>query len=146
MSIRHRLALGAGLAVAIAVAAASLIAYFAVRAQLQGNVDDSLREQAVRVVREGPSALPPPGQFRRGDRFGGPQVYSQVVTPATPDIRPGAGRTRRSALAPRPRCVGCSFLPISPVRAASTEKRSYASPGRPTISSVARDVTMADRR
>lgn len=98
MSIRHRLALGAGLAVAIAVAAASLIAYFAVRAQLQGNVDDSLREQAVRVVREGPSALPPPGQFRRGDRFGGPQVYSQVVTPATPDIRPGAGRTRRSAL------------------------------------------------
>lgn len=96
MSIRRRLALGAGLAVAITVAAASLIAYFAVRAQLQGNVDDGLREQAVRVVREGARALPPPGEFRRGDRFGGPQVYSQVVTPSSADADPDAGHHGRA--------------------------------------------------
>ncbi len=94
MSIRRRLAVGAGLAVAIAVAAASLIAYFAVRTQLRDTVDDSLREQAVRVVREGSSALPPPGEFRRGDRFGGPQVYAQVVTPGTADADPDHRRSR----------------------------------------------------
>lgn len=86
MSLRKRLALGAGVAVAIAVAAASLIAYFSVRAQLRGNVDDSLRAQAALVINKGARALPPPGQFRRGTRFGGPQVYSQVVTPSSPDV------------------------------------------------------------
>ena len=61
MSIRRRLAIGAALAVALAVAAASLASYVAVRAQLRGDVDDSLRQQVERVQREGARALPPPG-------------------------------------------------------------------------------------
>lgn len=94
MSIRRRLAIGAALAVALAVAAASLASYVAVRAQLRGDVDDSLRQQVERVQREGARALPPPGIFRRGERFGGPQVYSQVVTADTP-VSAGAGDRRR---------------------------------------------------
>lgn len=83
MTIRRRLAIAAAVTVAVAVAAASLASYLAVRARLLGEVDDSLRQQVQRVLREGPRALPPPGVFERGDRFGGPQVYSQVVTPQT---------------------------------------------------------------
>lgn len=94
MSIRRRLAIGAAVAVALAVAAASLASYVAVRAQLRGNVDDSLVQQAERVQREGARALPPPGIFRRGGRLGGPQVYSQVVTPDTP-VSEGGGDRRR---------------------------------------------------
>mgnify|MGYP003334971788 CR=1 FL=1 len=70
----------ATVAVAVAVAAASLASYLAVRARLLGDVDDSLRQQVERVAREGPRALPPPGGFMREPGFGGPQVYSQVVT------------------------------------------------------------------
>lgn len=94
MSIRRRLAIGAALAVALAVAAASLASYVAVRAQLRGDVDDSLIQQAERVQREGATALPPPGIFRRGERLGGPQVYSQVVTVDTP-VSEGGGDRRR---------------------------------------------------
>ena len=94
MSIRRRLAIAAALAVALAVAAASLASYVAVRAQLRGDVDDSLRQQLERVLREGAAALPPPGIFRRGGRFGGPQVYWQVVTADTP-LSPGGREGRR---------------------------------------------------
>lgn len=94
MSIRRRLAVAAAIAVALAVAAASLASYLAVSARLMGEVDDSLRQQAERVLRDGPRALPPPGVFRRGDRFGGPQVYSQVITVDTPTTR-GDGRGDR---------------------------------------------------
>ena len=83
MTIRRRLAIAAAITVAVAVAAASLASYLAVRARLLGDVDDSLRQQVERVMREGERALPPPGIFQRGERFGGPQVYSQIVTPGT---------------------------------------------------------------
>lgn len=83
MTIRRRIAIATAITVAVAVAAASLASYLAVRARLQGDVDASLRQQVERVLRVGPRGLPPPGIFQRGDRFGGPQVYSQVVTPQT---------------------------------------------------------------
>ena len=83
MTIRRRIAIATAITVAVAVAAASLASYLAVRARLQGDVDASLRQQVERVLRVGPRGLPPPGIFQRGDRFGGPQVYSQVVTPRT---------------------------------------------------------------
>ena len=95
MTIRRRLALAAAIAVAVAVAAASLASYIAVRAQLQGDVDDSLRQQVERVLREGQRALPPPGSFIRDRRFGGPQVYSQLVTAASGESEGSGDRGRR---------------------------------------------------
>ena len=83
MTIRRRLAIAAAITVAVAVAVASLASYLAVRARLLSEVDDSLRQQVERVMREGPRALPAPGVFARDGGFGGPQLYSQVVTPAT---------------------------------------------------------------
>lgn len=100
MTIRRRLALAAGIAVAVAVVVASLASYLAVRARLLGEVDDSLRQQVERVLREGERALPAPGGFMREPGFGGPQVYSQVVTstssPSAGDGDRGhGGRDRR---------------------------------------------------
>ena len=96
MTIRRRLAIAAAVTVAVAVAAASLASYLAVRARLLGEVDDSLRRQVERVMHDGPRALPGPGIFRRGDRFGGPQMYSQVITPRT-GITDGSGDARGGA-------------------------------------------------
>jgi len=87
------MAIAAAVAVAVAVAAASLASYVAVRARLLGSVDASLRQQMERVLSEGARALPPPGEFRRGGRFGGPQVYSQIVTPAS-DLSDGSDQRR----------------------------------------------------
>jgi two-component system sensor histidine kinase MprB len=95
MTIRRRLALAAAIAVAVAVAVASLASYVAVRARLLGDVDDSLRQQVERVVRDGARALPPPGGFMREPGFGGPQVYSQVVTSTSATSAGGADRGRR---------------------------------------------------
>jgi len=112
VSIRRRLALAAAIAVAVAVAAASLASYLAVRARLQGDVDASLRQQVERVLREGPRALPPPGEFRRGGGLGGPQVYSQIVTSSTPDSS-GEGDDRRRGH--RGERAGDISLPVTPL-------------------------------
>jgi len=88
------MAIAAAVAVAVAVAVASLASYVAVRARLLGNVDASLRQQVERVLSAGARALPPPGEFRRGGRFGGPQVYSQIVTPSS-ELSEGSGGRRR---------------------------------------------------
>lgn len=95
MTIRRRLAIATAITVALAVAAASLASYLAVRARLLGEVDDSLRQRVERITREGPRGLPPPGIFERSDRFGGPQVYSQVVTPETGLTEGSADAQRR---------------------------------------------------
>jgi two-component system sensor histidine kinase MprB len=50
MPLRRRVALVAAAAVGVAVVLAALICYMVVRSQLRGQVDDSLRAQAVRVV------------------------------------------------------------------------------------------------
>jgi two-component system, OmpR family, sensor histidine kinase MprB len=83
MSLRGRLSLVAGLAVAIAVAGATVVLYAAVRSELRGEIDDSLRQRA----RVGETVLldqPPPslGQTRfelPRPRFGGPAGYFQFV-------------------------------------------------------------------
>jgi len=49
VTLRRRLALIAGAAVAAAIAIASLVAYFAVRGELRGQVDDDLQAQAMRA-------------------------------------------------------------------------------------------------
>jgi two-component system sensor histidine kinase MprB len=81
MGIRGRIVTLASLAVAVAVIAASVGAYLAVRSELRGQVDNALRAQAD-VVRAIGSTAPP----------GGPGFRDQLNAP--PDVKPilpGAG-------------------------------------------------------
>lgn len=85
MTFRTRLALSSAVAVAVAVVAASVGAYFLVQDQLVDEVDAALLERA-RVF--GPFDGMHP---RRGPepRFGGAGGYVQVVTPTGTTLRPG---------------------------------------------------------
>jgi two-component system, OmpR family, sensor histidine kinase MprB len=56
MTISRRLAIAAATAVAVAIALASIAAYFAVKAQLLGQVDSSLRQRAGAIERFAPAA------------------------------------------------------------------------------------------
>ncbi|MEI7519793.1 MAG: HAMP domain-containing sensor histidine kinase [Thermoleophilia bacterium] len=80
MTLRTRLAVGAAVAVAVTVIAASLSAFLVTRARLLGDVDQSLQQQVEQVLHDGRAQRMPRGPFRRGDRFGGPQFASQVIT------------------------------------------------------------------
>jgi two-component system, OmpR family, sensor histidine kinase MprB len=79
MPLRKRLGMVAGAAVAVAVVIAAIVCYAVVRGQLLGQVDSSLRAQAVAVTHEGQFAL------RGGDlpglpaNAGGPAPYARVV-------------------------------------------------------------------
>lgn len=94
MSFRRRIALLAGLAVAVAILLASTLAYLTVRGQLLNQVDDSLSARAEQFARRGPLGAGPGqpggrgrGRFRDGPRgFDGPprrrggfDFYEQVV-------------------------------------------------------------------
>jgi two-component system sensor histidine kinase MprB len=65
--------------VALALILASVIAYFAVRNELRGQVDDSLRAQAARIVGGDLNALGDGGMPAPSPKAGGPAQYSQVV-------------------------------------------------------------------
>jgi two-component system, OmpR family, sensor histidine kinase MprB len=99
MSLRARIAAVAGVAVAAVVVLIAIFTYVAVRSQLRGEVDDSLRERTARVADfrqrlpgplPGPGAAAPPGAFGRllqpdprdepgGGPFGGPAGYAQLI-------------------------------------------------------------------
>jgi len=64
----------------VTVIAASLSAFLVTRARLLGDVDQSLQQQVEQVLHDGRAQRMPRGPFRRGDRFGGPQFASQVIT------------------------------------------------------------------
>jgi two-component system sensor histidine kinase MprB len=102
MSLRTRIAATAGLAVALVVVIAAIAIYLGVRAELRGEVDNSLRERAAalgrlaegRVGRGGPGE-PGPGDGAghppdRGgplpvpprEPFGGPEGFAQLVLPS----------------------------------------------------------------
>jgi two-component system sensor histidine kinase MprB len=91
LTLRQRLALGAGLAVALAVAAGSLAAYVAVENRLRADVDSSLREQARDLGRR------PGGEGFGRPGLGGPPpggespVYTQLVTTDGRTTRPALG-------------------------------------------------------
>ncbi|MBJ7365734.1 MAG: acyl-CoA dehydrogenase family protein, partial [Thermoleophilia bacterium] len=69
MTLRTRLAIGAAVAVAVTVIAASLSAFLVTRARLLGDVDQSLQQQVEKVIRDGRAERMPRGPLRRGDRF-----------------------------------------------------------------------------
>ena len=91
MTFRRRLTLAGAAAVAVAVALASLATFLVVRAELRGQVDDSLRATAERVedVLLFSSSIPPelglPGEgvrqrlALRGSPLEGPERYAQIV-------------------------------------------------------------------
>jgi len=90
MSLRGRIATVAALAVAVAVIAVSVGAYFAARAELRGEVDDGLLARAM-LVEEGVDELERslaadrPGRLPRGILGGAPSdfdvVYYQLALP-----------------------------------------------------------------
>ena len=92
MPLRKRLGIVAGAAVAVAVVIAAIVCYTVVRGQLLGQVDSSLRAQAVAVQsREGQLAL------RGGDLAGplGERGRPRAVRPR----RPRATATRTASAA-----------------------------------------------
>ena len=104
MSLRWRIAAAAGAAVALVVIVTAAFTYLAVRSELRGQVDDSLRDRAAQVASlpippagEAGAISPPPGvadRFRRLERlrpsepFGGAGGYAQVITADGATIRP----------------------------------------------------------
>jgi len=111
MSLRNRIAATAGVAVALVVVIAAIAIYLGVRAELRGEVDDSLRERAAALGRladgrVGPHGRPaepgsgagrPPGDEPRGrdgrlptpppEPFGGPEGFAQLVLPSGHAVR-----------------------------------------------------------
>jgi two-component system, OmpR family, sensor histidine kinase MprB len=110
MTLRTRIAGTAAVAVALVVVFAAIAIYLGVRAELRGEVDDSLRERAAAIGRVGegrfgPAGLPgdlgegaggPPGHGRRGERrlplpppepFGGPEGFAQLILPSGRAVR-----------------------------------------------------------
>ncbi len=116
MTLRTRIAAVAGLAVAIAVLLAAVVVYIAVRSDLRGQVDTSLRQRAAGFLAPPPGAPGTPGASDNGSvgdgmpppagrppplptrvapaRFGGPSGYVQLIDPSgAVDIPAGQGST-----------------------------------------------------
>jgi two-component system sensor histidine kinase MprB len=101
VSLRARIAGAAALAVALVVVIAAVAIYLGVRAELRGEVDDSLRERAAAIgslrAERGLDRAPRPGQGPgRPDRrlpvpppepFGGPGGFAQLVLPSGHVVR-----------------------------------------------------------
>jgi two-component system sensor histidine kinase MprB len=117
VTLRARIAAVAGLAVALAVLAAAIGLYVAVRSDLRGQVDESLTQRAQGFVSMGPRGAPAgPGGFPRGEppgagagasgesggfpkvvqpaRFGGASGYVQFISAqGVLDVPGGQGST-----------------------------------------------------
>jgi two-component system, OmpR family, sensor histidine kinase MprB len=104
VTVRRRLTLLAAVSVAVAIAAAAVASYVAVRAELRGQIDDSLRagtsrfvaavppsgepaglEQSLQQVEELPG--PPPGAVT-APALGGGGVFVQLISPTGSAERP----------------------------------------------------------
>ena len=110
MSLRTRIAAAAGIAVALVVVIAAVAIYLGVRAELRGEVDNSLRDRASALTMRGGGggdrergpgepnggggrprpdgafpALPP-------EPFGGPEGFAQLVLPSGSVVRPPQSR------------------------------------------------------
>jgi two-component system, OmpR family, sensor histidine kinase MprB len=107
MTFRRRISIAAAAAVAVAIAIAAVSAYFIVRAELRGQIDDSLRQIAVRaggvpvisggpVIRHAPLPGPIPLPSRGRQKLavpapepGGAPGYVQLVTREGHVVAPG---------------------------------------------------------
>jgi two-component system sensor histidine kinase MprB len=171
VSLRTRIAAAAGLAVALVVVIAAVAIYLGVRAELRGEVDDSLRQRAGAIGRlaegrgsgpgERPGAAgddggrPPLGDGRRGplpvprpEPFGGPEGFAQLVLPTGGAVRrPGQGEalpvdSRARELA---RSGSGEYLADMTVGGTHLRVLTRALPGRGAIQ-VARPLDEVDRQ
>jgi two-component system, OmpR family, sensor histidine kinase MprB len=120
MSLRVRIALVAGGAVAVAVLGVAVTVYFAVRSELRAEVDNALEARAAALAgpgpgpppgaprdggrprfRPGPEFAPPPGP---GARFGGAEGYVQLVSSGGRAFRP-PGESSSLPVEPRTRSI-----------------------------------------
>ena len=82
MSFRARIAVAAAAAVALAVVLASILVFFVVRAQLRGQIDETLRGRAAEISRVPLAEIQGPSGESFLDirgRFGEPNTYVQLV-------------------------------------------------------------------
>jgi two-component system, OmpR family, sensor histidine kinase MprB len=101
VTLRHRIAGAAGLAVAVTVLVAATATFFAVSTRLHEQIDDVLRSRAQElatgadpdhdrsdVCAQGDHSFPPPPSDRDDARFGGAEGYLQIVCPDGTVLRP----------------------------------------------------------
>ncbi len=122
MNLRRRVIVLSGVAVAVAVAAVSIVTYLLVRDELRGRVDSELRRDVSTYFSGGFSADPPPLEIDNANRstraeltpragaratrrlflpegpFGGRSLYAQVVPSDGSVYRPGGPRTQLQSL------------------------------------------------
>jgi two-component system, OmpR family, sensor histidine kinase MprB len=124
VSLRTRIAAAAGIAVALVVVIAAVAIYLGVRAELRGEVDNSLRDRASALTMRG-GDRPPPGDEPDGgggagrpggafpilprEPFGGPEGVAQLVLPSGHAIRrPGSRESDMLPVDARTRAVARS--------------------------------------
>jgi two-component system sensor histidine kinase MprB len=117
VTLRHRIAAAAGLAVAVTVLIAATATFFAVSTRLHEQIDDALRSRAgelaagtdpdhdesdvcARGPGRGDGSFPPPRSDRDDARFGGAEGYAQVVCADGTVLRP-ADATAELPASPR---------------------------------------------
>jgi two-component system sensor histidine kinase MprB len=105
VSLRTRIAAAAAIAVALVVVIAAVAIYLGVRAELRGEVDNSLRDRASALTMRGGDRGPGPGPGEPDERpgparpggafpilprepFGGPEGVAQLVLPSGSAVRP----------------------------------------------------------
>jgi two-component system sensor histidine kinase MprB len=121
MTLRTRIAAVASLSVALAVLAAAIGLYLAVRSDLQGEIDQGLRQRAQAFI--GPSGAGPPGEgFPRGGPpqggfprrvqpvpFGAASGYVQFISPqGTVEVPAGQGTSPRIAVSASDRTIAAA--------------------------------------
>ena len=119
MSLRARISAAAGIAVGLAVLAAAVGVYLAVRSDLQGEIDQGLRQRAHAFVGPsgaGPAFEPPLGQPQGGfpthvqpAPFGAASGYVQFIAPnGTVDVPAGQGKSPQIAVSAGDKAIAAS--------------------------------------
>ena len=135
MSLRGRLTLAATAAVGIAVVVSSVGAYFIVREQLRGEVDDNLRGRAVAMQRFSARFFPQPAaEPPSSATLGGPAGYAQFVT-ATGAVSRPRGADVAIPVAQRTRDVasGSAKAFFTSATIGGTHVRIYTAPLEPGV-------------
>ncbi len=156
MTLRHRIAAAAGLAVAITVLIAAAAVFFAVRAQLHQQIDDALRARAHELTDHDRDGLCGAGRERsfpeptdRDDAaLGGAEGYAQIVCPDGTIVRP-EGATTALPVSARARAIARAGggEALSNTRVGDTHLRvlTRALPSQGGVIQVARPLTEVDR-
>jgi len=157
VTLRHRIAAVAGIAVAVTVVIAAAAIFVAVRAQLHQQIDDALRARAHELTdrdhdglcgasSEREHSFPEPTD-RDDAALGGAEGYAQIVCPDGTVLRP-EGATTGLPVSARARAIARAGTgeTLSSTRVADTHLRvlTRALPSRGGVLQVARPLTEVD--